>query len=415
MSRITHTNLDVKQEKRIDDFWNIDGSRDLSESWTGCTQFISLEEKPPNGYMWSGWRLPRQAVNIQSRSFMGSVTGHFGSSHFSQGGVASARSPVCFGVVRFFLHPRQTSMGCRGWQAMEVPQGWFNVIRGPRPPSVRWPQAQSSNQPVMVVRNVSTATHSTSGDRSVQGRWRQGRPDCWSARKRIAGLEAAISAMLSNGLDEKSAEVRSLQDSLAKAKRKRTRGSPRGPGEGCSGVHRASPETFGRRRLQKNTDFFVLLCLPASFLTFGKVNDRPPQTDIFLGGGVLPHPPPLIFVSAGPPQTDILLGGGGSPPTPPPSFLSAPGPPLRLTFFGRGGEGFKSQPYTYQDENEVDHNQDAIVSSKRSCQVELQVTVPIEHSQPTCPVVDMTQQDSVSEARSDTSLSGVLKCIGGRS
>ena len=30
----THTNLDVKLEKRIDDYWNIDGSRDLSDPWT---------------------------------------------------------------------------------------------------------------------------------------------------------------------------------------------------------------------------------------------------------------------------------------------------------------------------------------------------------------------------------------------
>ena len=34
-SRTTETNLDVKQEKRIDDHWNIDGSRDVSDSWTG--------------------------------------------------------------------------------------------------------------------------------------------------------------------------------------------------------------------------------------------------------------------------------------------------------------------------------------------------------------------------------------------
>ena len=27
VSRTTHTNLDVKQDKRIDDYWNIDGSR----------------------------------------------------------------------------------------------------------------------------------------------------------------------------------------------------------------------------------------------------------------------------------------------------------------------------------------------------------------------------------------------------
>ena len=54
VSRTTHTNLDVKQEKWIDDYWNIDGSRDLSDYWTSFTQLILLEEKHPNGYMWSG-------------------------------------------------------------------------------------------------------------------------------------------------------------------------------------------------------------------------------------------------------------------------------------------------------------------------------------------------------------------------
>ena len=48
VSRTTHTNLDVKQEKRIEDYWNTDGSRDLSDYWTGFTQFTILEEKPPN-------------------------------------------------------------------------------------------------------------------------------------------------------------------------------------------------------------------------------------------------------------------------------------------------------------------------------------------------------------------------------
>ena len=62
VSRTTHTNLDVKQERRIDDFWNIDGSRDLSGYWTGFTQFTLLEEKPPDGYMWSGWRLTRKQL-----------------------------------------------------------------------------------------------------------------------------------------------------------------------------------------------------------------------------------------------------------------------------------------------------------------------------------------------------------------
>ena len=47
VSRTTHTNLDVMQERRIEDYWNIDGSRDLSDPWTGFTQFILLVEKPP--------------------------------------------------------------------------------------------------------------------------------------------------------------------------------------------------------------------------------------------------------------------------------------------------------------------------------------------------------------------------------
>ena len=63
VSRTTHTNLDVKQERRIDDYWNIDGSRDLSASWTSFTQFTLLSEKPPG-------ETDKKAANIQTRSFM---------------------------------------------------------------------------------------------------------------------------------------------------------------------------------------------------------------------------------------------------------------------------------------------------------------------------------------------------------
>ena len=63
VSRTTRTNLDVKQEKRIDDYWNIDGSRDLSDPWTGFTQFTQLEEKAPDGCMWSGERLTRKQLS----------------------------------------------------------------------------------------------------------------------------------------------------------------------------------------------------------------------------------------------------------------------------------------------------------------------------------------------------------------
>ena len=73
VSRTTHTNLDVKQEKRIDDYWNIDGSRDLSDPWTGFTQFTLLEEKPPDGYMWSRERLTRKQLTSRPDHFRAEI------------------------------------------------------------------------------------------------------------------------------------------------------------------------------------------------------------------------------------------------------------------------------------------------------------------------------------------------------
>ena len=69
ISRTTHTNLDVKQEKRIDDYWNIDGSRNLSDPWTGFTQFTLLEEKPRDGYV-VRVDINKKTAYIQARLFM---------------------------------------------------------------------------------------------------------------------------------------------------------------------------------------------------------------------------------------------------------------------------------------------------------------------------------------------------------
>ena len=57
--RSTHTDLDVAEEKRIDDYWNVDGSRNLSDSWTGFTRFTLLNETPPKGFLWSGWSMTK--------------------------------------------------------------------------------------------------------------------------------------------------------------------------------------------------------------------------------------------------------------------------------------------------------------------------------------------------------------------
>ena len=63
-------NLDVKLEKRIDDYWNIDGSRDLSDPWTGFTQFTLLEEKTFKRIYVVRGESDKKALNIQARSFM---------------------------------------------------------------------------------------------------------------------------------------------------------------------------------------------------------------------------------------------------------------------------------------------------------------------------------------------------------
>ena len=65
VTRTTHTSMNVLFEKKIEDDWNVDGEKELSDAWTGFTRFILLNERPPDGNTWSGWRLARKQ-NIPS-------------------------------------------------------------------------------------------------------------------------------------------------------------------------------------------------------------------------------------------------------------------------------------------------------------------------------------------------------------
>ena len=47
-------------EKQIDDHGNVDGERELSDARTGFTRFVLLNERPPDGYTWPGWRRRRK-------------------------------------------------------------------------------------------------------------------------------------------------------------------------------------------------------------------------------------------------------------------------------------------------------------------------------------------------------------------
>ena len=55
----SHTDQDGMQEKKIDDHWNVDSCKHLSDSWTGFAQFTQLKETPPKEYIWSRWRLTK--------------------------------------------------------------------------------------------------------------------------------------------------------------------------------------------------------------------------------------------------------------------------------------------------------------------------------------------------------------------
>ena len=58
--KVTSTTVDVILECGMDAYWNMEGNRDLSDSWTGFTRFTILDEKPPDGYTWCGVRLTKK-------------------------------------------------------------------------------------------------------------------------------------------------------------------------------------------------------------------------------------------------------------------------------------------------------------------------------------------------------------------
>ena len=60
VTRTTHASFDVLLEKNIDDYWNADGEKEVSDAWTGLTRFILLNERPPDGKTWSGERLTKK-------------------------------------------------------------------------------------------------------------------------------------------------------------------------------------------------------------------------------------------------------------------------------------------------------------------------------------------------------------------
>ena len=69
VTRTTHTSLDVLLEKHIEDYWNVDEDRELSDAWTGFTRFVELNERSPDGYTWSG-ETDEETIDFKTRQCM---------------------------------------------------------------------------------------------------------------------------------------------------------------------------------------------------------------------------------------------------------------------------------------------------------------------------------------------------------
>ena len=70
VTRTTHTSQEKMLEKHIDDYWNVDGERELSDAWAGFKRFILLNERPLDGYTWSGEETDEETNNLKTRQCM---------------------------------------------------------------------------------------------------------------------------------------------------------------------------------------------------------------------------------------------------------------------------------------------------------------------------------------------------------
>ena len=96
--------------------------------------------------------------------------------------------------------------GRKGWSSIEVPGGWLQVVRGPRPPASKWPQAQ---------RTPSAAVQKAPPSERQGGRWRNRGVDpdtkMAEAHAKVERLQKALDALGNLGGPEVDAIKRSLK------------------------------------------------------------------------------------------------------------------------------------------------------------------------------------------------------------
>ena len=65
----TRTNLDVLQESKLDENWNVEGETQLSRSWKGFTRCTFLDERSTSRHRWAGRRSQRPDLIIIGQRF----------------------------------------------------------------------------------------------------------------------------------------------------------------------------------------------------------------------------------------------------------------------------------------------------------------------------------------------------------
>ena len=68
VTRDTQCIIGKMLQRSIDEYWNVDWNRDLSDAWTGFSRFTILDEAPPDGFSWSEVRLTRKQATSRPDS-----------------------------------------------------------------------------------------------------------------------------------------------------------------------------------------------------------------------------------------------------------------------------------------------------------------------------------------------------------
>ena len=121
---------------------------------------------------------------------------------------------------------RTSPWSAKGWSQVEMPNGWVQLIRGPRPKSVQWPRATKEGKPKQVIPQRQLRTPTASSRPSPEEVAEQ-------ARKRV-GQFASRHACIGSIRPSTSSSRRGSQE----GKRARHPSKSRG----ASPVHRAIPD-----------------------------------------------------------------------------------------------------------------------------------------------------------------------------